>query len=849
MIVRKKLIIAFVVAGLFTKVFGQESLVKTGDHHYESLSFVKAIEAYEAALKKKGLTDQVKQAAKIKLADSYAKVKDTQNAERVYREIIESAGELSGDNVALCLKYAQALASNGKYREAQEMYDKYTRKVEDDPRGKGFSKLYNDVSVLSKNANCYKVDYLSINTNSGDFSPSYYKNGLVFVSNRAAGSGIRRVFNWNNTPFLDLYHLDDISAIGGQAAGLGTGSSTIKTRSRRSSGGEVGADEYTAPTANDSRTIGSFGGTNISLGYGYGDRPQTESDRFDGTLNSKYHEGPTAFFKDGAKVIFTRNNFSNGKARRSSDGINKLKLYIAEASKDSWKDIKELPFNSDEYSTGHPALSPDEKLLFFASDMPGGYGGTDIYVSRYDGGNWSAPINLGKDVNSKGNEMFPFVDEKGNLYFSSDGLPGLGDLDIFFVQMDGVTPKGRISNLGSPVNSSKDDFGILTDGLRKSGYFSSNRKRGGADDDIYKFDRECELKEGCELIIAAYDAETKMPLDNVKVVFEDKEGNLQEKTTDADGSVKLEDLAMDTDFTFRATREGYAPSTVSFSTKGCDNEAARLEIPMNRPKVDSTALAQNGGSGTGQTGQTGPNGSGTGITGDGQSGYTSGTTSTSGTTGNGTILSGNTCSIKGRVLAQGTKKPVEGVLVTLRNECDGSTQTAYTDATGNYEFIVAEGCDYTIEGAKDNLGSKGKRIRRLNCKKGNISADVYMFGTGDVVAVDNIFFDYGKCNLRADARAELDKLVTMMRRNPKMRIELRAHTDSRSDADFNQKISEGRAKASADYLFKRGISRSRVEYKGYGETMPVNGCVDGVECTEEQHAQNRRTEIKILQMN
>ncbi|CAH0996161.1 Peptidoglycan-associated lipoprotein [Emticicia aquatica] len=851
MIVRKKIIGALVVAALLGgSVKAQEALLKTGEHHYESLSYVKAIDAFEAALKKKGLTEQQKLAAKIKLGDSYAKIKDTQNAERVYSEIINASGDVAAENINLCLKYAQVLASNGKYREAQEMYDKYTRKVEDDPRGKGFSKLYNDVSVLSKNANCYKVDYLSINTNAADFAPAYYKNGMVFVSNRHNTVGVRRVFNWNETPFLDLFFLDDISAIGGQAAGLGSGSGDIKDRRKRSSkSGTLGSDEYTAPTANDTRTIGTYGGITAMAGLGYGDRPVTESERFGGSINSKYHEGPAAFFKDGSKVIFTRNNFNNGKARRSSDGINKLKLYIGEASKDSWKNIKELPFNSDEYSTGHPALSADEKLLFFASDMPGGFGGTDIYVSRNDGGSWSAPINLGKTVNSKGNEMFPFVDEKGNLYFSSDGHAGLGDLDIFFVQLDGTTSKGRVINLGAPVNSSKDDFGIVTDALRKAGYFSSNRKRGGADDDIYKFDRECELKEGCDLIIAIYDAETKMPLDNAKVVYEDKDGNIKEKMSDADGSVKLEGLDQDVDFAFRATRDGYGANTVSFSTKDCENEASRLEIPMSRPKpaVDSTGLAQNGANGTNSTKNTpnAQNGYAGETTTQGQQGSTTnGKNGTSGTT-----LTGNTCTIRGRVMSQGTKQAVDGVLVTLRSECDGSTQTAYTDATGNYEFIVMEGCDYTVEGSKDNLGSKGKRIRKLNCKKGGVTADVYMFGTGDIVQVDNIYFDYGKCNLRSDARAELDKLVSMMRKYPKMRIELRAHTDSRSEADFNQKISEGRAKISAGYLFKRGISRSRVEFAGYGETMPVNGCVDGVECTEEQHAQNRRTEIKILQMN
>ena len=206
MIVRKKIIGALVVAALLGgNVMAQDALLKTGEHHYENLSYFKAIDAFEAALKKKGLTEQQKLATKIKLGDSYCKVKDSQNAERVYAEVINTAGELSGENIAVSLKYAQVLASNGKYREAQEMYDKYTRKVEDDPRGKGFSKLYNDVSVLSKNANCYKVDYLSINTNSADFSPAYYKNGLVFVSNRHNSVGVRRVFGWNDTPFLDLF--------------------------------------------------------------------------------------------------------------------------------------------------------------------------------------------------------------------------------------------------------------------------------------------------------------------------------------------------------------------------------------------------------------------------------------------------------------------------------------------------------------------------------------------------------------------------------------------------------------------------------------------------------------------
>jgi outer membrane protein OmpA-like peptidoglycan-associated protein/tetratricopeptide (TPR) repeat protein len=815
---------------------GQNALIKTGDHHFENLSYIKAIDAYEQALKKKGISEGEKFSAMRNLAESYLKVKDAVNAERVLHDLVGSSTDFTGDKAKILMDYAQALASNAKYKESQEQYQKYLSIVDNDTRAKGFSKLYNDVSVLSKNAACYKVDYLSINTNAADFSPTNYQNGLIFVSNRRNTSGVRRVFTWNNTPFLDLYHLEDIAYLSATEAGLGGGGTNSK-KAKAAATGSVGSDEYTMPTANDSRTIGSYGGKNISQGYGYADKPITESDRMGGSINSKYHEGPAAFFKDGSKVIFTRNNTSSsGVAKKSSDGIIKLKLYMGEAKKDSWGNIAELPFNSNEYSTGHPALSPDEKLLFFASDMPGGFGGTDIYVTRYDGVNWSAPVNLGANINTKGNEMFPYVDEKGNLYFSSEGLPGLGELDIFFTQLDGVTQKGRVINLGAPINSSKDDFGIITDGLRQSGYFSSNRKRGGNDDDIYKFDRECEIKEGCELLIAVYDADTKMPLDNATINYTDEGGNNIELVTNSEGLIAIDNIAVEHDYGFKTKREGYSNNTVSYSTDECDNEPSRLEIPLERPKlVDSTENVTSIKPDTKLTEE------------EDQSGINS-------KNPNGSLPNGEkgtkTCIIKGKVSLQSSKKTIEGVLVTLKNGCDGSTVTALSDKNGNFQFTAVEGCDYTIEGKKESMASKSKTLKKLNCKTNeNVSSDIFMFTKGDVVEIDNIYFDYGKCNIRSDARIELDKLVKLMREYPKMQIELGSHTDSRSPSDFNQKLSEGRAKASADYLFKRGISRSRVEYKGYGETMLVNNCADGVQCSEAEHQRNRRTEIKILQMD
>lgn len=804
-------IILTLLLGYGQLTFAQSTLIKTANHYFERMSYVKAIDAYEEALSRKGLNDGDRVLVMKNLAESYLKIKDGVNAERVLQSLVGSGIDLGSDKSAVILSYAKALASNAKYKESQEQFDNYSLLVDNDAKAKGFSKLYDDVSVLAKNAACYKVDYLSINTNASDFSPTYYQNGLIFVSNRGNTNGIRRVFEWNNTSFLDLYYLEDINNLGTTEAALsGAGGSKNKKSSKVP---EVGSDFYTPPTANDTRTLGSYGGGNISRGHGYADKPVTESDRLNKSINSKYHEGPAAFFKDGSRVIFTRNS-----DKKSSDKTRRIKLFTADAKKDRWTNITELPFNSNEYSTGHPSLSADEKLLFFASDMPGGYGGTDIYVSRFDGNNWGAPINLGDKINTPGNEMYPFVDEKGNLYFSSDGHPGLGELDIFFTQLvDDITPKGRVVNLGTPINSSKDDFGIITDGLRKSGYFSSNRKEGGNDDDIYKFERECELIEGCELLIAVYDADTKMPLENSTVTFTDDEGVEVKLETNEDGIIELDNIVEGHDYVFRATKQGYNPNTVSFLTEECDNEPSRLEIPLERPKLDTTT-----------------------------------TVTTISRDSTPSLLNPNAkkCLIKGQVSYMSGKGSLEGVSVTLKNECDGTTITVQTDKDGNFSFTGVEGCDYTVSGKKNEYGSKNTILQKFNCDDaGTLTPHIYLFKEGDIVEIENIYFDYGKFHIRKDAREGLDRLVNLMREYPNMKIELWSHTDSRSSSEFNQRLSDNRAKSSAEYLFKRGISRTRiVEYKGFGETKLVNGCSDGVKCSEAEHQLNRRTEIKVVQM-
>ena len=217
-----------------------------------------------------------------------------------------------------------------------------------------------------------------------------------------------------------------------------------------------------------------------------GDSPK----RFSTTLNTKFHESSTSFTNDGKTIYFTRNNYINGKKRKSSDKVVGLKIYKATLNDDgNWTNITSMPFNNDEYNVAHPALSLDNKKLYFASDMPGTRGKSDIFVvDVLEDGSYGEPTNLGDVINTEGRENFPYVSNNGTLYFSSDGHQGLGGLDIFYANLN--TDIEKIENLGKPINSSRDDFEFIIDEFTNLGYLTSNRYNGKGDDDIYKFERE-----------------------------------------------------------------------------------------------------------------------------------------------------------------------------------------------------------------------------------------------------------------------------------------------------------------------------------------------------------------------
>lgn len=342
------------------------------------------------------------------------------------------------------------------------------------------------IKASSTNFLEYEVELqkVSVNTSYSDFGPSFYGNKLVYASASRESEGAR-LHEWNEQPFLDLFVAD--------MDGEGMLSNAMP---------------------------------------------------LDGEINTPYHESSAVFTKDGSTVYFTRNNFTDGKKGRDKQKTIRLKLYKAIKSGDNfWTNIEELPFNSKEYSVAHPALSVDEKKLYFSSDMPGTTGMSDIwYVDVLEDGGYGEPVNV-SSLNTEARESFPFISSNNNLYFASDGRGGLGGFDVFTVSLgQNGMPEGEIKNLGEPTNSSKDDFGFILNEEKRLGYISSNRdgEKGSVADDIYR------VQERCEVTITGVitNGVTNEPIAGATVTLLDENNNtVSTVTAGADGRYSFDGLA------------------------------------------------------------------------------------------------------------------------------------------------------------------------------------------------------------------------------------------------------------------------------------------------------------------
>lgn len=520
------------------------------------------------------------------------------------------------------------------------------------------------------------------------------------------------------------------------------------------------------------------------------------------SLNTLSNEAIPSFDSKGETIFFTRN-------QKSAQKENIFKLEILESrhlKSGVWSKPQKLSFVQKEFSYAHPALSPSGTQLFFASDQKGGFGGVDIYVSNFENGAWGKPINLGPEINTEGDEFYPYFRKDGYLFFASDGHLGLGGQDIFKSRQakDGTWQK--VENCGAVINSAFDDFGISFSDDLSYGFFSSNRTSGKGLDDIYFFKKTAGAND--QLIFVS---------------------NLE-------------------------TGENIVDSILCINS--CDSSRIYIQSPFNKNKLSTCC----------EIILTSPDYDRTSIQLCEQSIKEQDTLHL--------FLSHKHSNLNGLFVDKASSLPITGAKVTI-NSTAGDHQTSMTDSQGKYHFTLKENACYTgqiewndaaiplnqsfctqnhhyedydlttifeqtpVEAEKQALNKKISNVF-------DVSPSYTKGKTKEVSFLLKIYYDVGRASVRKSAFPELRKLLALLKENPSISIEISSHTDSNGPQMANLKLSKRRANAIKNWLVKKGIASDRIIAIGYGESLPVNHCVDGVKCSEEALQLNRRTEFKLI---
>ena len=584
-----------------------------------------------------------------KSEDMFKKLGDSYYFNSKFEGAAKWYGELfamnNNSDVEYYYRYAQSLRATGQTDQANNMMEEFNAKFTADMRGKRYKENANYLDQIKANSGRYKIEDAGINSKYSDYGTFVYDNKVYFASARDTGNFSQRKHTWSGEYFTNIYVSNVDSA---------------------------------------------------------------QVKKIKSPLNSKFHEATPIFTKDGKTVYFARNNYVKGKKGKNERKITLVKLYKATLNNNKWTNITALPFTSDSYSTAHPALSPDEKILYFSSDMPGTLGQSDIYKLRIDGdGGFGTPENLGKTINTEGKETFPFVTNESEIYFSSDGYPGLGALDVFVGKLEDNGTVSEIQNVGGDVNSPQDDFAYIIDPVSRKGYFSSNKDGGQGSDDIYKFLETKKLK--CIEVLNGIitDAETGIILPGAKVTLYEN------------------------------------------------------QVIKNTTSAEATGF------------------------------------------------------------------------YSLPVEC------------GKTYSIRAENPDYTTKEVKITIPEIKEKtnlpiaLEKAICKV-SVGDDL-----GKCFGIKMIYFDLDKSNIRFEAALDLEKILAVLNDNPTMKLDIRSYTDSRATFKYNKELSNKRAKSTIEWLIKKGINSGRLTAKGYGESQPINNCVDDVPCPESEYQKNRRSEFVI----
>lgn len=660
--------------------------------------------------------------------------------------------------------YASVLRENKKYEASDEWMVKYAEINTSDSRGLMYVKEKGVYKTLLKDKGVFTINNLDINSEQQDFGPSYFLDLVVFASSREGTKPIRRKWNWTTLPFLDV---------------------------------------YVADKENDNNLI------NASI--------------LKGDINKKFHEGPVAFNAAGDKMIFTRNNYDG----MSSEGVIRLQLFSAELLDGEWSDPVGLPFNNNEYSVGHASISHDNKWLYFASNMPGGFGGVDIYRAAInEDGTYGEAINLGKQINTEGDEMFPFIhSSNGLLFYASNGKVGLGGLDVFLAQIKDNLSIGKTMNLGAPINSSSDDFSFILDAEQKSGYFASNREDGKGSDDIYSYTLSKPFSFGKLIKGTAIDKNGNVLAETEVTLFDLLTGEEETYITNEDGTYSFM-VEADKTFNLRGTKAKYFDG-LNLADTHVEEDVIIADLELEKdPGLSLYAL----------------------------------------------------------ITAKKTGAPLSGVKIKLIDNMTGKVETYTTKESGDFlkplvDKKLNERGSFNLELEKEGYLSKTVTYNTAFDREGKFEVHSILDLTleklelgGDlskIIDINPIYFDLNKSFIRPDAALELDKIVKVMNENPNMEIELGSHTDSRGSVSSNESLSDRRAKASAQYVKERITNPERIYGKGYGESKPNTIDLSGEGGDEnfiltedyinsfkskdrkkfdELHQMNRRTEFIIIKM-
>lgn len=794
----KSLSIFFLLFLLASGIEAQNPKLEKANQLYEDMAYPSAIKFYEKVLKK----DPDNQEAKEKLAESYWKTGNLEKAEEQYADAVKSPGA----NSQLLFDYARVLQANGKYDEASSWYSKYADKGGNSGLANKMKEGISWAKEGMKDSTRYKIVKQNFNSSEDDFSAIPYERGVVFASSRGRGFFSRPVDARTNSRFFDLYYSDL----------TGTKKAMVK--------------------------------------------------RIKGKVNSRFHDGPAVFSADGNTMYFTRSNTKKG----SNGKTHFLEIFQATKNGKKWGDITPLSFNSEEYSTGHPALSSDGSYIIFASDRPGGFGGTDLYMSRKSGDSWSEPVNLGPSVNTTEDELFPYIHPDGVLFFSSNGHPGFGGLDVF-------SAKGRdgrfsgVRNAGYPLNGPKDDFGVSFIPKRAIGYFSSDRE---GDDNIYRFKR----KTSVEIIVI--DSRNKKPLADTKIEVLDGSSK-KEYMTDSEGKATFYG-DWNKEYFLTLSKTDYDVKKEKISTKDigpADDYSGVIEI--NRSilfSVTGTVTdAETGNPLPGTSVRLIPNkGQETQVTTDADGKYflemdenteyyviaqkggyvaqwrelnTAGQEPPQDFVQDFALEKGQTMLVEGTVIAKDTREPLADAFVrAIATEKREEVKTGRSRSDGKFLMVLDPKMDqYLLVGAKERYFSSRVELPVPS----EVAGDTTLLATIEMIRyevgalVKIIYYEYDKSDITLTASKELYEIIYFLIDNPEAKVELSAHTDSRGSDRYNEKLSQRRAESAVEFITGRGVGKDRIAAKGYGEQQLVNNCRDGKNCSEAEHALNRRSEIRV----